>query len=61
MSRHRGATFVDHPGDHAQLGLYDRLVELYVRGAIYRSIYEPHLAGNFICMVADNTRWLLCR
>jgi hypothetical protein len=61
MSRHRGPTFVDHPGNHAKLGLYDRLVELYVRGAIVRGIYEPILASNSNRMVADNTRWLLCR
>lgn len=60
MSRHRGPTFVDHPGNHAQLGLYDRIVELYVRSAIYRGNNEPLLAGNSIRMVADNTLWLLC-
>lgn len=61
MSRHRSATFVDHSGNHAQLGLYDRIVELYVRSAIYRGNNEPLLAGNSIRMVAYNTRWLMCR
>lgn len=60
MSRHRGATFVDCPRDHAQLGLYDRLVELYVLGAIYRGHNEPLLASISNRMVADNTSWLLC-